>query len=104
MRLGAAVTIVLGAGTALVTASPYVLPIVQNRNVWAAITMISILLFISGHMFNYIRKVPYIAGDGRGGFTYFVGGFQSQLGLETQIIAAICKKTLLCLSLPRKSS
>lgn len=53
--------------------------------------MIAILLFISGHMFNHIRKVPYVAGDGKGGITYFAGGFQSQLGLETQIVAAMCK-------------
>lgn len=52
--------------------------------------MIAILLFISGHMFNHIRKVPYVAGDGKGGITYVTGGFQNQLGLETQIIAAMC--------------
>lgn len=40
-------------------------------------------------MFNHIRKVPYVAGNGRGGIEYFAGGFQNQFGLETQIIAAI---------------
>ncbi|KAI1826519.1 OST3/OST6 family protein [Xylaria intraflava] len=68
---------------------PYVLPIIQNRNVWAGISLIGILLFTSGHMFNQIRKVPYVAGDGRGGISYFAGGFQNQYGLETQIIAFI---------------
>jgi len=67
------------------------LPVIQNRNVWAAISLIAILLFTSGHMFNHIRKVPYVAGDGRGGVSYFAGGFSSQYGLETQIIAAICR-------------
>lgn len=38
-------------------------------------------------MFNTIRKVPYIAGDGKGGVTYFVPGHQNQIGIETQIIA-----------------
>ena len=42
-------------------------------------------------MFNHIRKVPYVAGNGKGGVSYFAGGFSSQYGLETQIIAAICK-------------
>ena len=42
-------------------------------------------------MFNHIRKVPYVSGDGKGGITYFVGGFSNQLGMETQIIAAMCK-------------
>ncbi|RKF81318.1 Magnesium transporter protein 1 [Golovinomyces cichoracearum] len=70
---------------------PYILPVLQNRNTWAAISLISILLFTSGHMFNHIRKVPYITGNERGGINYFAGGFSSQLGLETQIIAAICE-------------
>ena len=84
-------TIILGGGTALATAWPYVLPIVQNRSIWASISLISILLFTSGHMFNHIRKVPYVAGDGKGGISYFAGSFQSQYGLETQVVAAICK-------------
>jgi oligosaccharyltransferase complex subunit gamma len=83
--------VILGTITAMATASPYILPIVQNRNLWAAISLISILLFTSGHMFNQIRKVPYVAGDGKGGVTYIAGGFQTQFGLETQIVAAVCK-------------
>lgn len=47
-------------------------------------------------MFNHIRKVPYVSGDGKGGITYFVGGFSNQLGLETQIVAAMCKRPLEC--------
>jgi oligosaccharyltransferase complex subunit gamma len=83
------VTVVVGLASVgvLVKAWPYILPIIQNRNVWAAISLVGILLFTSGHMFNQIRKVPYVAGDGRGGVSYFAGGFQNQYGLETQIIA-----------------
>ncbi|KAI4140178.1 MAG: hypothetical protein LQ340_007914 [Diploschistes diacapsis] len=40
-------------------------------------------------MFNHIRKVPYMAGDGRGGINYFAGGFSNQWGMETQIVAAM---------------
>lgn len=47
-------------------------------------------------MFNHIRKVPYVAGDGRGGISYFAGGFSNQFGMETQIVAAMCK----CFFLP----
>ncbi|TDZ28214.1 Magnesium transporter protein 1 [Colletotrichum trifolii] len=90
MRWISSITIILGLGTVAVTASPYILPVVQNRNLWAAVSLIAILLFTSGHMFNHIRKVPYVAGDGRGGISYFAGGFQNQFGLETQIVAAIC--------------
>ncbi|ERT01876.1 oligosaccharyltransferase complex subunit gamma [Sporothrix brasiliensis 5110] len=83
------ITMLLGSATALFVAWPYVLPVIQNRNIWAAISLISILLFTSGHMFNHIRKVPYVAGDGRGGISYFAGGFQNQFGMETQLIAAM---------------
>lgn len=85
------ITIILGSATALFVAWPWVLPVIQNRNIWAAISLISILLFTSGHMFNHIRKVPYVAGDGRGGISYFAGGFQNQFGMETQIVAAMCR-------------
>jgi oligosaccharyltransferase complex subunit gamma len=80
---------VLGVVTAAVVAWPYISPVFQSRNLWAAISLMVILLFISGHMFNHIRKVPYVTGDGRGGINYIVPGFQQQLGLETQIVAAL---------------
>ena len=81
---------ILGFISFFSVASPYILPIVQNRNLWAAISLIIILLFTSGHMFNHIRKVPYVSGDGKGGISYFAGGFSNQFGLETQIVAAMC--------------
>jgi oligosaccharyltransferase complex subunit gamma len=86
-------TAILGAITFIAVAAPYIVPILQNRNLWAAISLIAVLLFTSGHMFNHIRKVPYVAGDGKGGINYFAGGFSNQFGLESQIVAAICKST-----------
>lgn len=86
----AVTTTILGTITFVSVAWPYVLPVIQNRNVWAAISLIAILLFTSGHMFNHIRKVPYVAGNGKGGVSYFAGGFSNQYGLETQIVAAMC--------------
>lgn len=94
VRLVSIVTIFMGVFTLFTVSSPYILPILQNRNLWAAVSLIAILLFTSGHMFNHIRKVPYVAGDGRGGINYFAGGFSNQFGMETQIIAAICKQTI----------
>lgn len=91
MRIVSAITILMAVVTAIAVLSPYLLPIIQNRNLWAAISLIAILLFTSGQMFNHIRKVPYVAGDGHGGISYFAGGFQNQFGMETQIVAAICK-------------
>ncbi|KAJ5918676.1 hypothetical protein N7466_010668 [Penicillium verhagenii] len=89
MRIVSGITILMGAVTLLTVIYPYILPIIQNRNLWAAVSLIAVLLFTSGQMFNHIRKVPYVAGDGRGGISYFAGGFQNQFGMETQIVAAI---------------
>ncbi|MCJ1227877.1 oligosaccharyl transferase subunit ost3/OST6 [Toensbergia leucococca] len=89
VRIVAVTTTILGLITFFSVASPYILPVIQNRNLWAAISLITILLFTSGHMFNHIRKVPYISGNGKGGITYFAGGFSNQFGLETQIVAAM---------------
>ncbi|MCJ1273401.1 oligosaccharyl transferase subunit ost3/OST6 [Puttea exsequens] len=88
-RIVTTTTIVLGAISFLSVAHPYVVPVIQNRNLWAGISLITILLFTSGHMFNHIRKVPYVAGDGKGGISYFAGGFSNQFGMETQIVAAM---------------
>jgi oligosaccharyltransferase complex subunit gamma len=84
------VTVSSGVLTGLYVGRGFIIPIIQSRNVWAAGSLIGILLWTSGHMFNTIRKVPYIAGDGKGGISYFAGGFQNQYGLETQIVAAMC--------------
>ncbi|KAL9047037.1 MAG: hypothetical protein Q9206_006917 [Seirophora lacunosa] len=89
VRLVAITTAILGLVSFFSVASPYIIPIIRNRNLWAAISLITILLFTSGHMFNHIRKIPYVAGDGKGGISYFAGGFSNQFGLETQIIAAM---------------
>jgi hypothetical protein len=55
------------------------------------ITQVTILMFTSGHMFNTIRHTPYVQPNGQGGFNYIAGGFQSQFGVETQIVASLCK-------------
>lgn len=81
--------VVLGVGSGALLAWHYLTPIIQNRNIWASASLIAILLFTSGHMFNHIRRVPYVSGDGRGGINYIAPGFQNQLGVETQIVAAM---------------
>ncbi|KAL7270050.1 oligosaccharyl transferase subunit ost3/OST6 [Rhizina undulata] len=71
-------------------------PLLFNRNLWAALSLIAILLFTSGHMFNHIRRVPYIVNDGRGGVAYIAGGFSNQFGLETQIVAVVYAVLAFC--------
>jgi oligosaccharyltransferase complex subunit gamma len=88
-------TLVAGGATAAFVAWPYVMPILQNRNLWAAASLLAVLVFTSGHMFNHIRQTPYVGGNGKGGISYFAGGFQNQYGLETQIVGAICKFDIL---------
>ncbi|KAH9861580.1 hypothetical protein J1614_011330, partial [Plenodomus biglobosus] len=82
-------TATLGGITFIAVVSPYIIPILQNRNLWAALSLIAVLLFTTGHMFNHIRKTPYVSGNSKGGISYFAGGFQNQFGLESQIVAAI---------------
>lgn len=94
VRIITVTTTLLGIVSFLSVAYPYILPVVQNRNLWAGISLITILLFTSGHMFNHIRKVPYVAGNGQGGISYFAGGFSNQFGMETQIVAAMCMFSL----------
>ncbi|KAL8828233.1 MAG: hypothetical protein Q9191_002703 [Dirinaria sp. TL-2023a] len=89
VRIVTTTTVLLGVITFVSVAWPWILPVIQNRNLWAAISLIIVLLFTSGHMFNHIRKVPYVVGDGRGGMSYFAGGFSNQFGLETQIVAGM---------------
>ena len=88
-RIVVVTTLLLGLFTFGTVAYPYLLPVFQNRNLWAGVSLIAILLFTSGHMFNHIRHVPYVSVDDRGGISYFAGGFSSQFGMETQIVAAI---------------
>jgi oligosaccharyltransferase complex subunit gamma len=89
VKIGSVTILVLGFFTFITVAWPYITPVLQNRNLWAAVSLIAVLLFTSGHMFNHIRKTPYVQGDGKGGISYFAGGFSNQFGLESQIIAAI---------------
>ncbi|KAI9888751.1 MAG: oligosaccharyl transferase subunit ost3/OST6 [Vezdaea aestivalis] len=88
VKIVSVTTGVLGFITFISVLWPYMLPVIQNRNVWAAFSLLSILLFTSGHMFNHIRKVPYVGGNGKN-IDYFAGGFSNQFGMETQIVAAM---------------
>lgn len=91
VKLIVVTTTLLGLITFATVAAPYIWPVMQNRNLWAAISLIAVLLFTSGQMFNHIRHTAYAGGDGKGGVSIFAGGFQNQFGLETQIVAGICE-------------
>ncbi|KAF3939367.1 hypothetical protein ABW19_dt0206850 [Dactylella cylindrospora] len=99
----------IGTATLLKVAYPYMAPALYSRNLWAAVSLVAVLLFTSGHMFNHIRKVPYVVQNRNGGIAYIAGGFQNQYGLETQIIAVVYavlafSTISLCLKMPRIES
>ena len=68
-----------------------ILPILQSRILWGAGSIITILTFTSGHMWNRIKNAPYVAGTQNGGVTWIASGFQNQLGMESQVVAGLCK-------------
>ncbi|CCH40604.1 Magnesium transporter protein 1 [Wickerhamomyces ciferrii] len=61
----------------------------SNKPLWGGLTVFSILVFITGYMFNAIRGMPYARTLPDGRAEYFVSGQQAQLGAETQIMSFI---------------
>ncbi|POS77003.1 OST3/OST6 family protein [Diaporthe helianthi] len=82
-------TTVAGIITTLVTAWPYIGPIIQHRRLWQFISLVTVLGCTCGTMFNIIRNTPYAGHDGKGHISFFAGGFQTQFQIESQIIGAL---------------
>lgn len=62
---------------------------------------IVILLMTSGYMWNQIRRPQYSQPGRNGQISYIAGGYQTQLGAETHIVAAICESSQNTLQLSR---
>ncbi|KAK9461330.1 uncharacterized protein V1516DRAFT_638141 [Lipomyces oligophaga] len=88
-KIGSIITGLAVAGIALRYMYPLLRPIIESRTIWAGLSLIGILMFISGHMFNNIRHTPYVTGDRNGGIQYIAPAFSQQYGFETQIIAVL---------------
>jgi len=85
---GAIITLVLGGLSLLLTAR-YFTPILTSRWVWAAFVIGASIIFTSGFMFVRIRGSPWVTH--RNGQTqWMAGGYQSQYGMEVQVIGAVC--------------
>jgi oligosaccharyltransferase complex subunit gamma len=54
-----------------------------------------ILVFTSGYMWNKIKNAPYVNVGRDGKVNWIAGGFQNQLGLESQVVAGICEFTFI---------
>ncbi|KAF8495608.1 oligosaccharyl transferase subunit OST3/OST6 family [Gautieria morchelliformis] len=70
----------------LVVVARFILPILMSRWTWAVFTIGMSLTMVGGFMFVHIRGMPYIAGGQHGGVEYIAPGFQTQYGIEVQII------------------
>jgi oligosaccharyltransferase complex subunit gamma len=89
VRAAAGISLI-AAGLSLFRLRRAILPILQSRFVWAPVTLFLIILFNSGYMWNRIRDAPYMTKDRQGNSQWMAGGFQQQLGAETQVVGVIC--------------
>ncbi|RHZ79653.1 hypothetical protein Glove_143g12 [Diversispora epigaea] len=88
--------IILGTLAVIKLIFSFIKKVFQNRNTWAAISLVIILMMISGHMWNHIRSPPYVMSN-NGQISYIASGFSNQLGMESQIVAmmyAICASSM----------
>ncbi|SPO27922.1 related to OST3 - oligosaccharyltransferase gamma subunit [Ustilago trichophora] len=84
------VTAIVMVGAAIFFVGPYIPQLFKSsKPIWMLLCIGSMIVFTSGHMWNSIRGAPYVAMGPGGKPEYFAGGFQSQYGVETQIVAAI---------------
>lgn len=56
--------------------------------VWGSLSLVAVLLFNSGYMFNQIRSTPFVKESERG-TEYFAPSQQMQYGLETQVVSSL---------------
>ncbi|OAX44674.1 hypothetical protein K503DRAFT_728980 [Rhizopogon vinicolor AM-OR11-026] len=63
----------------------FIKPVLQNRWVWAAGTVLTSLVMTSGYMFTRIRGVPYVGPNG----AWIAQGFQNQFGQEVQVVTLV---------------
>ncbi|WVR05412.1 hypothetical protein IAU60_002427 [Kwoniella sp. DSM 27419] len=64
-------------------------PLAQSRVVWGTLSLILILTFTSGYMWNKIKGAPYVAAGPGGSVSWIAQGYSNQLGLESQVVGGI---------------
>lgn len=67
----------------------YVGKALTSKLSWCIVSLISVLLFTTGYMFNQIRGSPYVLEHADGRTDYFAPGQQTQFGIETQIMSFV---------------
>lgn len=83
----------------------FIRPVLQNRWVWAANTILFSTIMTSGYMFTRIRGTPYVAPDG----SWLAAGFQTQYGQEVHVVSLLYgvlagSFVMLILLVPQQSS
>ncbi|KAI6005925.1 hypothetical protein EDD15DRAFT_2154727 [Pisolithus albus] len=63
----------------------FIRPVLQNRWVWAANTILFSTIMTSGYMFTRIRGSPYVGPDG----SWLAAGFQTQYGQEVHVVSLL---------------
>ncbi|GAA5929328.1 dolichyl-diphosphooligosaccharide--protein glycotransferase OST3 [Sporobolomyces koalae] len=81
--------IAIGAVLGAYQGRSYLRVVFTQTYIWAGMTLFVILLMTSGYMWNQIRRPQYSQHGRNGQVTYIAGGYQTQLGAETHIVAAI---------------
>lgn len=91
--------ITLGSGAlSLLLVVRYLRPIITSRWTWAALVIGGSTVFTSGFMFVRIRGTPWVV-QRNGQAQWMAGGYQSQYGMEVQVIGAICSLSFLIRSI-----
>ena len=65
-----------------------VLKLWRNKKIWLAISLMSVIMFISGHMYNVTRGTKFMGYNGKD-YVLIDPSFQSQFAVETQIVAVL---------------
>ena len=84
-------TVILLGAFALYSTWDLLLPLVQSRIIWGVFSIVLILTFTSGFMWNRIKNAPYIGVSQSGHVSWIAGGYQNQLGIESQVVAGTCE-------------
>ena len=69
---------------------PFISKLLGNRKIWMALTVSSVLIFTSGHMFVRMRGMPEHGRNEDGTKQMIAPGFQSQYGYEARLVAMLC--------------
>lgn len=68
--------------------SSQVVAVLKSPFIWGILSIIFILLFLAGHMFNQMRNTPFVR-ENENGVEYIAPSPQMQYGLETQVVSTL---------------